>query len=361
MDKMIPKTMSGVVLTGHGGLDMLQYREDIPVPNLGAQEVLIKVGGCAVNNTDINTRIGWYSKKVTVGTDTGGREGFEKLDNKDASWSGQALEFPRIQGSDVAGTIVAVGVGADPQRIGERVIVRNLQDRPATEEGLSCVSHQGGFAQYTKTVSEEAYAVKSPLTDIELASFPCAYSTAENMLARSEVREGDRVLITGASGGVGSAAIQLAKLREATVVAVCSGEKKQHVTSLGADEVIVRGDRICDTQKDMSVDVVLDLTAGPQWPELLQVLKRGGRYATAGAISGPLVELDLRTLYLKDLSFFGCTYQPGRVFRNLIGYIESGKLKPIVSKSYPLRDIRKAQDDFLSKKFVGKLVLFPEG
>ena len=106
-------------------------------------------------------------------------------------------------------------------------------------------------------------------------------------------------------------------------------------------------------------DVVIDLVAGPKWPELLDILRRGGRYAVAGAIAGPLVELDVRTLYLKDLTFYGCTYQEKIVFENLVSYVEHDEIRPLVSKTYPLSDIHKAQEDFIAKKFTGKLVLLP--
>ena len=104
---------------------------------------------------------------------------------------------------------------------------------------------------------------------------------------------------------------------------------------------------------------MIDLVAGPKWKQILEILKPGGRYATSGAIAGPIVELDLRTLYLKDLTFFGCTFQPKEVFLNLIRYIENNEIRPLVSKSYPLNEIRKAQKDFISKNFFGKLVLVP--
>ena len=104
---------------------------------------------------------------------------------------------------------------------------------------------------------------------------------------------------------------------------------------------------------------MVDLVSGENWGQLLEILKPGGRYATAGAIGGPLVNLDVRTLYLKDLTFYGCTYQPVKVFKNLIKYIEKGEIKPLVAKTYPLKEIRKAQEDFLLKKHVGKLVLLP--
>jgi len=108
-----------------------------------------------------------------------------------------------------------------------------------------------------------------------------------------------------------------------------------------------------------SVDVVIDLVAGPQWPQLLDVLRTGGRYAVAGAVGGPIAEIDVRTLYLKDLSLHGCTFQPDDVFENLIGYIERDEFRPVVSATYPLSDIVHAQEDFLARKHIGKLVLIP--
>ena len=104
----------------------------------------------------------------------------------------------------------------------------------------------------------------------------------------------------------------------------------------------------------------MDLVAGPQWPQLLEVLKIGGCYVCAGAIAGPMVELDVRTLYLKDLTLIGCTFQEDVVFENLISYIEQGEIRPLVAKTYPLTDIVEAQSDFLAKKFLGKLVLVPK-
>src|SRR5262249_22670263 len=152
-------------------------------------------------------------------------------------------------------------------------------------------------------------------------------------------KAGERVLITGASGGVGSAAVQLAKRRGTEVIAIAAASKADEVQELGADRVIPRGENLLKCLGRNAVDVVIDLVAGPQWPELLEVLRRGGRYAVAGAIAGPIVELDVRTLYLNDLSFFGCTFQEDEVFTNLIAYIERGEIRPVIAKTYPLKDI----------------------
>lgn len=339
--------MRGVALTGHGGPECLEWREDLPVPQPLPGEVLIRVAAAGVNNTDINTRVGWYSKG----------DG----DADDASWTGEPLRFPRIQGIDVCGHIMAVGDGVDATRIGERVLVEpclieakgQMRD-PAWFLGSEC---DGGFAEYCTVAARHAYVIDSPLSDAELASFPCSYSTAENMLTRAGVKTGETVMVTGASGGVGSAVVQLAKARGAHVIAVTSPTKAQSLRDLGADVIV---DRNADYVAELGVscvDVVVDLVAGAKWPSLLEVLRPGGRYAVAGAVGGPIVELDVRTLYLKDLSFFGCTVLGPDVFANLIKRIEAGDIGPLVAATYPLRDIAAAQAAFAEKVHTGKIVL----
>ncbi len=346
---MLPERMCAVVLKGHGGFEQLDYRDDVAVPKPAAGDVLVAVGAAGINNTDINTRIGWYSKSVAGDVD------------EDATWSGEPLTFPRIQGIDVCGRIVAVGPGVSPERIGERVLINPCFREPDSDGaykarffGSEC---DGGFAQFTTAPANFTHKIDSPLSDTDLASFPCSYSTAENMIERIALKAAETVLVSGASGGVGSAAVQLAKRRGAKVIAVAGPAKADAVKALGADRVIPRGVNLVDAVGRDSVDAVVDLVAGPDWPQYLDIIKPGGRYAVSGAIAGPLVELDVRTLYLKDLSLFGCTILQPDVFTNLIGYIESGEIKPVIAKSYPLQDIVQAQQDFLAKAHTGKLVL----
>ena len=346
----MPTTMRGVHLTGHGGMDRLAVRSDIPVPAPGPGEVLVRVAAAGVNNTDINTRVGWYSKQDAAA--------------EDASWTGTPLRFPRIQGADVCGRIAAVGEEVDAARVGERVIVEpclreaggRILDRP-WYLGSEC---DGGFAEYVAVASRHAHRVESALSDVELASFPCSYSTAENMLTRARVGAGDRVLVTGASGGVGSAAVQLARARGASVVAVTSPAKFDTLRDLGAERVLKREDDLPAALGRDAVDVVVDLVAGERWPSCLDVLHPGGRYAVSGAIAGPLVRLDLRTLYLKDLTFFGCTVLDPGVFAGLVGRIERGEVRPLVARTFPLEEIRDAQNAFMEKRHLGKLVLVVE-
>ena len=355
----IPNTMNAVLTKGHGGFEVLEFREDVKVPMPKSDQVLIKVLGAGINNTDINTRTAWYSKSVRDETNSGDSKGLDD----DGSWSGNPLNFPIIQGADCCGEIVAVGSDININRISERVLVRTMQQYAVDYRPFECWTMgsecDGAFAQYMVAFSDESYKIESDWSDIELASIPCAYSTAENLLERSNVKNSEVVLITGASGGVGSAAVQLAKRRGAKVIAIAGEEKINDIKKIGADIVIKRGESISEVLEVESVDVVIDLVAGSQWGELLDVLKKGARYAAAGAIAGPIVELDIRTLYLKDLTLMGCTFQDGKVFKNLIGYIERNEIKPLVAKSYPLQDIVNAQKDFLSKKYTGKLVLIP--
>jgi len=339
--------MRGIWLTGHGGFERLEVRKDIPKPQPSDHEVLIRVSAAAVNNTDINTRIGWYSKHNAAADD--------------ASWAGEAIQFPRIQGIDVCGHIEDVGRHVDNQRIGERVLVEPCLTESAGQRldtpwflGSEC---DGGFAEYVVVAARHAHRIESSLSDIELASFPCSYSTAENLLTRAGVEPGERVLITGASGGVGSAAVQLAKARGADAIAVTSASKIESLLALGATQAVARSENLVSVMGENSVDVVVDLVGGSNWPALLEVLKPHGRYAVSGAIAGPLVELDLRTLYLKDLSFFGCTELDEKVFPNLLRHIEHGRIKPLVARTFPLEDIVAAQQLFLQKKHTGKIVL----
>ena len=352
--------MKGVHLIGHGGFEKLVFKSDIPKPEPKDDEVLIKVSAAGVNNTDINTRIGWYSKSVTTDTNDGGEKGFSSSNEKDATWSGNALKFPRIQGADICGKIISVGKDVDQSRVGERVIVRSMQSDP---NNLNIISSyvigseiDGGFAEYVAVRSSETFRINSDWSDVELASIPCAYSTAEGMLHRVNLKK-EKVLITGASGGVGSAAIQLAKRRGAFVIAQCSKSKFEEIKKIGADEVVDRSENLINKLGTNEIDVVVDLVAGSNWEQLLDILIPGGRYVTAGAIAGPIVNLDIRTLYLKDLTFYGCTYQPVEVFKNLIKYIENNEIKPLIAKTFPLEKIIEAQKEFLSKKFVGKIVL----
>ena len=360
--RMIPEKMNAMVTMGHGDFDQLVWHEDWPVPVAGAGEVLVKVGACGLNNTDINTRTGWYSKTVSEAT-TGGA--YDEVGSDDPSWGGTAVTFPRIQGADVCGQIVAVGDGVDPARIGERVITDNWLRDPEDpldkdRTGYYGSEHDGGFAEYTTIPARNALAVTSDLSDAELATFSCSYSTAEGMLTRARVAAGDTVLVPGASGGVGGAVVQLAKLRGARVIAMASEAKHAEVAALGADRLLPRdaGD-LKVALADETVTVVADVVGGALWPTLIDVLARGGRYTCSGAIAGPMVDFDLRTFYLRDLTFTGSTVIDQEVMPRLVGYIEAGKVKPVLAARYPLSQLHEAQRAFIAKTHTGNIVVCP--
>lgn len=360
----IPKTMKAFVLTGHGDIDMLKFHDDWPVPEPGADDVLIKVLACGLNNTDVNTRTGWYSKAVRGATSDGGSE---QPKSEDPSWGGAPISFPRIQGADVCGQVVAVGADAEPALIGKRVLIdtwmRDWTDPDNLQKcGYFGSERDGGFAGYTCVDHRNVHPVDSDLSDAELATFATSYVTAENMLNRADVTDRDTVLIPGASGGVGSALIQLAKRRGATTIAMASRSKHEAVSGFEPNAILDRAPT--DLKQALkhaigrdTVSVVADVVGGDEWPKLIDVLDRGGRYTCAGAIAGPMVEMDLRTFYLRDLTFTGATIVPPGVFADLIGYIERGEVKPALAATYPLERLHEAQQAFIDKKHTGNIVV----
>ncbi len=352
-------TMRAVVTTGNGDYDRLDYR-DVPVPEARAGEVLIRVLAAGVNNTEINTRLGWYSSSVTGGTDEFAASQRGDGDLADGGWN-ERTPFPLIQGTDCCGEVVATGPGVDPARIGERVLVRACM-RVRGFESLDNIwmasDFDGAFAQYLRVPASEVFRVDCSWSDAELATIPCAYGTAENMVHRAAVGDGDRVLVPGASGGVGSAVVQLAKRRGAEVIAIAGRSKIDAVRTLGV-EVIERGADLLAGLGEKSVDVIIDNVAGEGFGALLKLLRRGGRYASSGAIAGPMVMLDMRDFYLKDLNLIGCTAWDEPVFPNLVGYIERGEIRPLLAKTFALADIADAQREFLEKRHFGNFVLIP--
>jgi len=352
---MTAQTMKAVLLTGHGGPDTLEYREDWPVPVPGPGEVLVRVGGCAINNTDIWVREGAYGSG----------------DDPDAvaSFSDSPIRFPLIQGADIAGTIAGVGAGVDPGRAGQRVMVDFGIYAAAGDEVPSHdyfgSARDGGFAEYVAVPAENAHAVETGLSDAELATFCCAYVTGERMLNRARVAAGERVLVTGASGGVGSGAIQLCRARGAVPYALTSPGKAAALDAIGAEAAIARGpDGLRESvvaAVGAPVDVVIDTVAGALLPELIEILRPAGRYATCGAVGGPMATIDMRRVYLKNLELHGSTQGTRADFRAVVDQVVSGRIRPLLAGTYPLSELARAQADFKRKDFVGKLVVVPGG
>lgn len=349
------EAMRAQLLTGFGGPEMLQYREDVPDPVPGPGEVRIRVAAAALNNTDIWTREGRYGSGDDPDAVTG--------------WRREPLHFPRIQGADVVGYLDQLGPGVTTEQVGalgERVLVDPML-YDGDETALAHTDYlgserDGGFADYVTVPAANVHRIESPLTDPELASFPTAYATALRMLNRAGVAAGETVLITGASGGVGSALIQLATVRGARPVALVGNGKADAAVALGAVRAVDRDSPDLAAALDPAgpIDVVADVVGGPRFRDLLNVLRPFGRYVTAGGIAGPVVETDLRTVYLKQLTLVGSSFATHAEFAELVELIRAGRLRPVVAGVYPLRDLARAQADFVSKRFFGKLVVTTE-
>jgi NADPH:quinone reductase-like Zn-dependent oxidoreductase len=339
-----------MVLTGFGGYEKLKYRQDVPVPTVSDDEVLVQVAACGVNNTDIWTREGAYGA------------------GEQSGWRGGAFQFPRIQGADIVGRIVDVGKNVPRDRLGTRVMI-NPTLYGGTGSGLFEARYigserDGGFAEFACVPKQNAHEIDSALSCQELATFMTSYLTAEHMLNRAELSANETVLVTGASGGVGSALVQLAHVRGARVIAVIGKGKAGYLADLGVDGVISRGeeDFVGAVRRQISsstVDVVADIVGGAQVSRLFELLRVGGRYVTAGAIAGPIVTIDWRTLYLKHLTVLGSTMGTQTEAEQIVAHVACGRLKPLLAGSYPLEQLVQAQRDFKKKAHFGKFVVAP--
>jgi NADPH:quinone reductase-like Zn-dependent oxidoreductase len=355
--------MRAAVLVGYGGPEMLEVRDDVALPDVGPDDVLIRVHACGVNNTDVNTRVGWYSRAVTEATSG---EGFAAASAADSTWGGSGPRFPRIQGADVVGEVVEAGSAAASQLIGRRVLVdpwlRDADDPfDRSSAGYLGSERDGGFAEYCAVPAANVHPIDTGLGDAELATIACSWSTAEHMLRRVDLAPGQSVAVTGASGGVGTALVQLARRRGARVVAVAGRDKLERVAELGADATVARElDDVPAAAADAnggSFDVVADVVGGVHFGGWLSSLDRGGRYVTSGAIAGPIVELDLRVMYLNDLELIGATvFGPG-LFADLVGYVERGEVHPVLAATFPLERIHDAQALFTDKHHVGAIAV----
>ncbi len=357
----LPSKMKAVLTEGVGGYDKLNYTE-VEIPKISKNEVLLKVLAAGINNTDINTRIGWYSSKIKSDTDALSKSKFQKSSQKLAlGWNG-TTNFPLIQGTDCCGEVVSIGSDIGKNLIGKRVLVRpcmKIKGLGSNERVWMASDFDGAFSEYVKVPIKEVFPVNSSWTDAELASIPCAYGTAENMLFRSNCGEKTKILITGASGGVGSASIQLAKKRGANVSILTSSKKQKIFEEFDISYVAINVEELFHSFGERFFDIVLDPVGGQIFPALLKLLKKGGTYISSGAIAGPIVNLDLRDLYLKDLKVLGATAWANCIFPNLISYIEKDEIKPIVAETFPLKDIVRAQKKFLKKRHLGKFILVP--
>lgn len=346
-----PETMRAVRIAAHGGPEVLEPAEvAVPAPQPG--EVLVRVGAVALNNTDVWTREGAY-----------GRPGDPKALS---GWRGP-VDFPRIQGADVAGRVVAVGADVDDGLVGRRVVVDpaiyDTEGPDANPIGLMGSERDGGYAEYVTAPANRAHDVtESPLTDDQLATLPTAYGTALGMIERGRLQNGETVLVSGASGGVGLALVQIARARGARVLAISSGAKIDSVRAAGAHEVIDRGRDVAEQVRAAApegVDVALDVVAGDLVSDGLPLLREGGRWVVAGALGGYDVTFDVRRLYLHNAQMIGSSMHTPTHFGLLMDLARRGDIQPVIAATFPLDQAARAQEALARREHVGKIVMHP--
>lgn len=349
----MPQQTTAAVTLRHGGPEALVLRDDWQVRDPGPGEVLVEVGAAGVNNTDLWTREGAY--------------GMPGDPDAEAGWSGP-LAFPRVQGGDVAGSVVAVGRGVAETLVGSRVLVDPAVYRDespgAPPVGYLGSELDGGFCRLLAIGADHVHDVTgSLLTTEELACLPVAYGTATRMLRRAVVAAGETVLVTGASGGVGIALVQLAVARGATVVGVSTVAKAQAVLAAGAHRVVCRDrpdvPRQVRAATPEGLQVVADVVGGPGLADLLPLLDDDGRWVIAGAIAGPVVPLDLRRLYLHSLQMVGSSMHTREDFAELVAAARDAQVRPPIARRFALSEIHRAQEEFATSRHVGKIVLLP--
>jgi NADPH:quinone reductase-like Zn-dependent oxidoreductase len=340
--------VKAAVLTRFGGPEALEVRE-VPDPVPAGGQVLVRVTAAAMNNTDIWTREGAYGTS-------------EDPDAK-AGWRGP-IDFPRTQGGDIVGAVEVVAPGGDPSLVGRRVLVDpafyDAQDHPI---GLLGSEADGGFAERVVVEGAHVHDVSdSPLSDEELACLPIAYGTAMGMLERGGIRPGETVLVTGASGGVGIALVQLARARGAHVIAMTTEAKSSRVAQAGAAVIIDRNRPVGRALRQVvpeGLSAVLDVVGGPILLDVLPHLRDGARWVIAGALGGHTVPIDLRRLYLHNIAIIGSSMHTPHHFALLAAEARQGNIRPPIAATYDLADIHQAQDAFVARNHVGKIVLRP--
>ncbi len=342
--------MKAVVINEHGSVDKLVYT-DFEEPEISPSEVLVKVNACGINHLDI-----WV------------REGLP----------GITIPLPHILGCEITGEITGVGDAVKGLSTSQHVLIApgincgrceyclSSNDSLCHEFRIMGLQVDGGYAEYAKAPAENIIPISERLSFEEWAAVPLVFLTAWHMLkARAGLSIGETVLIHAAGSGIGSAAIQIAKLSGAEVITtVGNDEKLEKAKKLGADHVInyLRDDFVKEVNKftdNKGVDVVFEHIGPETWEKSLLCLKRGGRIVTCGATSGPTVSFDLRFLFAKQLSISGCYMGSRKELMDVLRLIESGRLKPVVDSVFPLKDAAAAQTKMLDRKQFGKIVLVP--
>lgn len=338
--------MKAVFFEKPGGLDVLKYG-DFPTPKPQKGEALVRVKACALNRLDV-----WL------------REDMENVRN---------ISLPHIPGSDVAGIIEEINVESS-LKVGQEVVLN-----PATPCGTclrcrneeSCelvkifgVKNQGGYAEYITAPITQLYPKPKNLSFVEAAAFPLTFLTAWHMLVgRANLKKGETVFVWGASGGLGSSAIEVAKYIGAKIIAATKSESDaKRIKEIGADEVVIytKGnfdDEIKKLTGGLGVDVVFESVGSKTWNTTLSMLRPFGRVVIAGTTSGDMGTQDLSDIYVRQLSIFGARMGTKEEFEKVLELVSAGKLKPIIDKVFPLKEAAEAQQRMFEGKHIGKIVL----
>ena len=337
-----PSQMRALQLSAHGTLDQLQVVTDKPVPTADTGHVVVRVGASSFNYHDVFTVHGMPGIKVP---------------------------FPVVIGLDLAGTVVAVGEGVTGWQAGDRVLVNPL--KPGV--GLMGEMTDGGMAEYARVDAAQLIALPDAVSFEQAAALPVAYGTAHRMLiTHNTVKAGDRVLVLGASGGVGTATVLLAKLLGAEVIAAAgSAEKGERLLALGADHVINYNEvdfsrwvieRYGKPQRrndDGGVEVVVNFTGGDTWLPSIKSLKRGGTLLVCGATAGHAPQEDLRYVWSFELNIKGSNSFYKDNLEALLQLVADGKLDPVIDRVLPLEQAAEGLALIRDRAVLGKIVVTP--
>lgn len=340
--------MKAVLFHEHGGREVLEYSE-FPTPDPGPGEVRVRLKAAALNRADIWAREGW---------------------------PGLNLEYPHILGADGAGDVDALGPGVTDFQPGDRVVINaslscgecefciSGRDNLCRDWELLGESVRGTYAEYVIVPGRNLLTIPDDFDYAEAAAASLVFHTAwHSLITKGDLRPGESVLIVGASGGVNTASLQVAKLTGAKTLVVGSSEEKLELArSLGADVLINR------TEEDWSkaayaatdrrgVDVVVDNVGKGTIPMSLRAARKGGRILTVGNTAGPKYEIDHRYIFGKHLSILGSTMGTHQDFRTVMGLVFEGKLEPVIDRSYPLREVQAAHERMETGEQMGKITL----
>lgn len=340
--------MKAVRFHEHGGLEVLKY-EEAPEPTVKPDQVLIGVRACALNHLDIFVRRGILG-----------------------------ISLPHISGCDVAGAIVKMGEALEGLSVGQRVVVNPSLSCGQCEycirgEDSLCVTYRilgeqvdGGYAEFVSVPARNVHPIPEGFSFEEVAAVPLVFQTAWRMVVtRAQVRPGEDVLILGAGGGVASAAIQIAKLCGARVFATSSSDAKlEQARELGADLLINYektdfGKEIWRLTGKRGVDVVIDNVGQATWEKSLRSLAKNGRLVTCGATTGPTPQTDIRLVFWRQLQILGSTMANRKEFADMLKLVWQKKLRPVVDRTFPLREAAEAQRVMEAGEQFGKLILIP--